>query len=89
GRRDGAVQIGAINVFPAQIGDVIAEHPGVVGCDVRLSRRSGALDRLIADITVAPGLEPDEDMAWAIDEWCRSKLRPAERPRIYRFRSEA
>jgi len=89
GRRDGAVQIGAVNVFPAQIGEVIAGHPGVRGCEVRLSRRSGALDRLIADITVAPGLDPDEDMAWAIDEWCRSKLRPAERPRIYRFRSEA
>lgn len=85
GRRDGAVQIGAVNVFPAQIAEIIAEHPGVTKCEVRLSRRSGALDRLIADISVAPGLEPDQDMAWAIDEWCRERLRPAERPRIYRF----
>lgn len=86
-RRDGAVQIGAINVFPKQIGEIIAEHPGIIDCEVRLSRRSGALDRLIADITAAPGLEPDEDMAWAIDEWVRTRLRPAERPRIYRFKS--
>jgi 4-coumarate--CoA ligase (photoactive yellow protein activation family) len=84
-RRDGAVQIGAVNVFPGQIGEIIAEHPGVVGCEVRLSRRPGALDRLIADITVAEGLDPDEEMAWTIDEWCRARLHPAERPRIYRF----
>jgi acyl-coenzyme A synthetase/AMP-(fatty) acid ligase len=87
-RRDGAVQIGAVNVFPLMISDVIAQHPGVISCEVRLHRRPGALDRLIADIVAAPGLDPDQDMAWAIDEWCREKLRPAERPRIYRFRSQ-
>lgn len=84
-RRDGAVQIGAVNVYPAQIAEIIAESPGVEKCEVRLSRRAGFLDRLIADIVVAPGLEPDQDMAWAIDEWCRDRLRPAERPRIYHF----
>lgn len=84
-RRDGAVQIGAVNVFPARIAEIIAQQPGVVKCEVRLSRRPGALDRLIADITLAPGLEPDQDLAWTIDEWCRARLRPAERPRIYHF----
>ncbi|MEM1379577.1 MAG: hypothetical protein AAGH41_03025 [Pseudomonadota bacterium] len=86
-RRDGAVQIGAVNVFPNQISAIISEHPGVTSCEVRLSRRPGQLDRLIADVEVHPGVEPDQDMAWEVDEWCRERLRPAERPRIYRFRS--
>ncbi|MCQ8185189.1 hypothetical protein [Parvularcula maris] len=86
-RRDGAVQIGAVNVFPQQISEIIAGGPGVVSCEVRLSRRPGTLDRLIADVTLSPGLEIDQDLAWEIDEWCRERLRPAERPRIYHFYS--
>lgn len=84
-RRDGAVQIGAVNVFPAQIAAIIEKHPAVVSCEVRLSRRPGQLDRLIADLVVHSDIAPDQDMAWEVDEWCRERLRPAERPRIYRF----
>lgn len=88
-RRDGAVQIGAVNVYPAQIAEIIAEQPGVEKCEVRLSKRSGALDRLIADVVVSSGLAVDLDLAWTIDEWCRERLRPAERPRIYHFVSSS
>lgn len=84
-RRDGAVQIGAVNVFPSQISEMIESSPGVVKCEVRLSRRPGALDRLIANVHLAEGIEIDQDLAWQIDEWCRERLRPAERPRIYHF----
>lgn len=84
-RRDGAVQIGAINVFPAAIAMIIEQHPDVSQCSVRVSQRPGALDRLIADITLKEGSNPDQSMAWSIDEWCRKKLRPPERPRIYAF----
>ncbi|MEM9839838.1 MAG: hypothetical protein AAF830_11905 [Pseudomonadota bacterium] len=87
-RRDGAVQIGAVNVYPSQIADIIAGHPAINACAVRLSRRPGQLDRLIADMVVHGGVEPDVDMAWEVDEWCRERLRPAERPRIYRFHPE-
>ena len=79
------MQIGAVNVYPSQIADVIAKHPAINSCDVRLSRRPGQLDRLIADMVVHDSVQPDEDMAWEVDEWCRGQLRPAERPRIYRF----
>jgi 4-coumarate--CoA ligase len=88
-RRDGAVQIGAVNVFPSAIAALIAEHPDVVSCTVRVSQRAGALDRLIAEIKLEPGLLPDQDMAWSIDEWCRERLRPSERPRIYTFHPSA
>lgn len=85
GRRDGAVQIGAINVFPQAIGNIIEEHEDVLECSVRVSQRTGALDRLIADITLKEGMTPDQKLAWSIDELCRRKLRPSERPRIYAF----
>lgn len=84
-RRDGAVQIGAINVFPHAIGTIIEEHPDVSHCAVRVSQRAGALDRLIAEITLKEGSAAGQNMAWSIDEWCRKKLRPPERPRIYTF----
>ncbi|MEM9421604.1 MAG: hypothetical protein AAF986_03705 [Pseudomonadota bacterium] len=84
-RRDGAVQIGAVNVYPSAIATLIEDHPAVVGCSVRVAQRSGALDRLIADITLSSGARPDQAMAWSIDEWCRERLRPPERPRIYNF----
>ena len=85
GRRDGAVQIGAVNVFPLSISGIIADHPAVESCTVRVSQRAGALDRLIADIMLKDGGRPDQAMAWAIDEWCRGQLTPPERPRIYNF----
>lgn len=85
GRRDGAVQIGAINVFPNAIAAIIEEHEDVVACSVRVSQRPGALDRLIADITLKEGSVSDQTMAWSIDELCRKRLRPPERPRIYSF----
>lgn len=87
-RRDGAVQIGAVNVYPAAIAAMITDHPAVVRCTVRVSQRSGALDRLIADITLGNDAIPDQAMAWSIDEWCRERLRPPERPRIYTFQPD-
>ena len=85
GRRDGAVQIAGVNVFPRKIGEVIAEHEAATGCTVRLSQRPGALDRLIAHVTLRPGLAADHALAWSVDEWCRRRLQPPERPRIYTF----
>ena len=85
GRRDGAVQIAGVNVFPAKIAEVIAEHEAAKGASVRLSQRPGALARLLAHVVLRPGRSAGQDLAWSVDEWCRSRLRPAERPRIYTF----
>ena len=85
GRRDGAVQIAGVNVFPAKIGEVIAGHEAALSCQVRLSQRPGALDRLIAHVTLRPGLSASQELAWSVDEWCRARLQPPERPRIYTF----
>jgi acyl-coenzyme A synthetase/AMP-(fatty) acid ligase len=85
GRRDGAVQVGAVNVFPAEIAARIAEHPLVANCTVTLSRHAAGADRLVATIRLKTGGQPSETAARAIDSWCRARLRPYERPRVYNF----
>ena len=85
GRRDGAVQIAGVNVFPQKIAEAIQGHEAAEHVSVRLSQRPGALDRLIAHVRLVPNRAASQELAWSIDEWCRAKLRPAERPRIYTF----
>jgi 4-coumarate--CoA ligase (photoactive yellow protein activation family) len=83
-RRDGAVRIGAVHVRPQRVASVIRAHPGVSACTVEVTRADG-LNRLIAHIELARGQSLNERLARDIDAWCRSQLRPAERPRIFRF----
>lgn len=85
GRRDGAVQIGAVNVFPERIAAVIAAHRAVASCAVEVMRQKGGVNRLVARIVLHPGLAPTEPAARDLDQWCRAQLRPQERPRIYNF----
>ena len=89
GRRDGAVQIGGVNVFPDRIATVIAAHAGVDACEVTLSRHKGGFERLIASIRLAGGAQPSERIARDIDQYCRGNLHPNERPRVYRYLGSA
>ncbi len=88
GRRDGAVQIGAVNVFPAQIAEKISEHPLVGACVVTVSQTFGRRRPACRDDPAEVGRRPGESAARAIDNWCRSRLRPYERPRVYNFTDE-
>jgi len=85
GRRDGAVQVGAINVFPDQIAEVVSRHPLVGGCTIEIADATESGKRIVARITLADKNRPTESIARDIDAWCRSNLRPFERPRIYNF----
>lgn len=84
GRRDGAVQIGAVNVFPDAIAALIAAHPGVATCDITVSRHPDGANRLIASIRLKDGAV-SETAARSIDNWCRARLKAHERPRVYNF----
>jgi acyl-coenzyme A synthetase/AMP-(fatty) acid ligase len=86
GRRDGAVQIGAVNVFPQRIAKKIEEHPAVKSCSIAVSKHAAGANRLIANIELAAAQAPSESMARSIDAWCRTNLRQQERPRVYNFR---
>ena len=88
GRQDGAVQIGAVNVFPGDVAKVLSQHPKVSDCQVKVSKRGDGVSRLIANIVLREGEFPDERTARDIDFWCRSQLRQQERPRIFNFERE-
>ena len=85
GRKDGAVQIGAVNVFPEDVAEIIQLHPKVEVCHVADGRRGDGVALLIANIFLEKGVPPNEKTARDIDAWCRRRLRQQERPRIYNF----
>lgn len=85
GRRDGAVQIGAVNVFPDRIAAAISAHHAVAACTIEVMRQSGGVNRLVARIALKRGHTVGEPLARELDIWCRAHLRPQERPRIYNF----
>ncbi len=85
GRRDGAIQIGAVNVFPDKIEETLKSHALVEDCAVRISRHRGGVNRLVAHIRLARATPPTERTARAIDRYCRTALPPQERPSIFHF----
>ncbi len=88
GRRDGAVQIGAVNVFPDKIAASIQEHDFVEACLVRVGQYQGGVNRLIAHIKLAEAVPPTEKTVRNIDQWCRSVLTPQSRPGIFHFEAD-
>lgn len=85
GRRDGAVQIGAVNVQPEDVVRQLAQHPAISECAVKASRSGDGVMRLMAHIVLKKGFGSDEHTVRDIDAWCRTGLRQQERPRIYQF----
>jgi len=80
GRRDGAVQVGGINVWPEQVAAVLRRYAGVADCTVRLSEQN----RLKA--FVVPAETDDEDtLLVRISEYVQRVLLPEQRPTAYVF----
>ena len=77
GRRDGAVQIGGVNVFPARVRDALLQHAGVADAAVRLEAETG---RLKAFVVPVADVEADRLLP-ELDRWCGTRLSSAERPR--------
>lgn len=88
GRRDGAIQVGAINVFPSLIAQVVARHPAVEKCEIKIAEGGESGKRIVAQISLNENDVPSERIARDIDAWCRTNLRPFERPRIYNFKDK-
>lgn len=86
GRKDGAVQVGGINVYPAQIAARLRERPGVCDVAVRLMRPEEG-SRLKAFII--PGVGADLTALRAdLYAWIDGVLPVAERPTAITFGSE-
>ena len=88
GRCDGAVQIGAVNVFPDEVADLLRRHPKVADCAIAVGRSGDGVSRLIAHLVLNKNAPPNDRTARDIDSWCRLNLRQQERPRIYNFEAQ-
>jgi acyl-coenzyme A synthetase/AMP-(fatty) acid ligase len=78
GRKDMAVQVGGINVFPAQVAGRLATHPLVAEAVVRLDAELPE-PRLRAFVTLRAG-GPAAPALRELEAWCRSTMAAAERP---------
>lgn len=79
GRRDGAVQVGGVNVFPERVRDALLAHAGVSEAAVRLEQDTGRLKAFVVPVA-------DTDQASlipALDRWCGDRLSSVERPRQF------
>ncbi|MEA1051453.1 AMP-binding protein [Lamprobacter modestohalophilus] len=80
GRRDGAVQIGGVNVFPQRIERLLCTHPEVAEAAVRQAsaEQGGRLKAFV--VPVADCIEPGQ-LAQRLDAWLASRVTALERPR--------
>lgn len=83
-RRDGAVQIGGVNVFPDFVRAVLLAHPAVADAAVRpMQRREG--ERLKAFITPKHADFEPEALRQELQDWLRDRLAAAQIPRAFSF----
>jgi long-chain acyl-CoA synthetase len=88
GRRDGAVQVGGTNVFPADVETRLRQHERVADCAVRLDTRNTAAQRLKAFIVLreTAGKTMDQDaVRAALMSHMAQNLPPAARPASLTF----
>jgi 4-coumarate--CoA ligase (photoactive yellow protein activation family) len=77
-RRDDAVQVGGINVFPERVRQVLLSHPLVEDAAVRLMRPDEGI-RLKAYVVPRPGA--GVGFAEELRAWIDARLAPLERPK--------
>jgi len=78
-RKDGAVQIGGVNVFPDAVAQKISTHPSVKECRIRLIGNEND-SRLKAFIVLSDGISYSPETRRAISEWLYTHLPAPERP---------
>ena len=85
GRADDTIIRGGENIAPAEIEDVLLEHPGVVDAVVVGVPDDEWGQRLAAVVVTADGSDPDSEELRA---WVRSRLRSSKTPDLVEFRAE-
>ncbi len=84
GRHDGAVQVGGVNVFPAQVSGLLREHPGVAAAAVRLMSPAEGV-RLKAYIVLRDSTVDTRSVQRELTRLAANRLSSAEQPRAYTF----
>jgi acyl-coenzyme A synthetase/AMP-(fatty) acid ligase len=83
-RRDGAAQVGVVNVYPDVIRAVLLAHPGVADAEVRLMRPTEG-ERIKAFIVPKEAGSSREQLCCSLEAWVAERLQPPERPRAFTF----
>jgi 4-coumarate--CoA ligase (photoactive yellow protein activation family) len=82
-RRDGAVQIGGVNVYPEFVRAVLMMHPSVADAAVRaMAPHEG--DRLKAFVVPKDGINV-ENLREQLEVWLEARLTSAQMPRAFSF----
>ncbi len=84
GRRDGAVQVGGVNVIPGQVSVVLMQCPAVAEITVRLMRPEEG-SRLKAFVVPAANAPACNELRAELHRFAIAALAPAERPGAYSF----
>jgi len=79
GRRDHAVQVGGVNVFPERVARIISSHPDVADCEVCLMRPDEG-QRLKAFVVLNEGVQRSPGGRKRLEHWLRTELSVPERP---------
>ena len=87
GRIDQAVQVGGINVFPAQVAAVLRENPAVLDASVRLMRGDEG-SRLKAFIVPRAAHADRGQLQAQLASWTRERLDSPQRPMAFSFGSQ-
>jgi long-chain acyl-CoA synthetase len=86
-RRDGAVQVGGINVFPERVRALLLSYPGIKDAAVRLMREDEGT-RLKAFIVPAATPDDPRDFLGKLRHWADQALGAAERPKAFTLGTE-
>lgn len=84
GRLDQAVQVGGINVFPAQIAKQLLQLPQIQDVAVRLMSPDEG-ERLKAFVLPADPQQSQAELRQQLNVWCQQNLKTAERPQAFTF----
>ncbi|MDB5952993.1 MAG: hypothetical protein JWR65_4848 [Massilia sp.] len=87
GRIDQAVQVGGINVFPAQVAAALREHPGVLDASVRLMRADEG-NRLKAFVVPRAAHLDHDGLRAQLALWSRDRFDSPQRPMAFSFGSQ-
>jgi acyl-CoA synthetase (AMP-forming)/AMP-acid ligase II len=85
GRADDTIIRGGENIAPAEIEDVLAEHPGVIEAAVIGVPDDEWGQRIAAVVVRVDGAQADAD---ELREWVRARLRSSKTPDVVTFRAE-
>jgi 4-coumarate--CoA ligase (photoactive yellow protein activation family) len=80
-RRDGAVQVGGVNVFPARVRTALLEHPEVLDCAVRLMRPDEGVRLKAFIVRRGADIGDEQDFLRRLRAWIDVRLAPPERPK--------